>query len=103
MAEYTMFDENQNCIRMELNEEPMIVQRGYVIGRYGETFVADTDKEAIAKMEQWAEINTPYRGFTQIAKHLGFYDLYIDNQGRRFLHGFYDGKGKFKFAHPGIK
>lgn len=103
MAEYTLFDQFGNCNRVELSIEPLIVQRCYVLGHYEEEFVGKTNQEAVAKMEEWCRHNTPYRGQDMIAKHLGYYDLFIDDQGRRFLHGFYDGKGKFQFASDALK
>lgn len=103
MAEYTTFDAFGNCTRIELAEEPLVIQRCYILGRYEEEFVGDTNQEAIRKMEQWCKQNTQYRGLDMIAKHVGFYDLYIDNKGRRFLHGFYDGKGKFQFVNEALK
>lgn len=103
MAEYTMLDECRKCVRVNLDQEPLIVKRCYVVGRYEVAFEGDTDLEAVQKMEQWAAENTPFRGFAMIAKHLGFYDLFVDEDGRRFLHGFYDGRGRFRFVHDGIE
>lgn len=102
MAEYTKIDENQNTTRVELSEEPVIVARRYVVGKYLVGFTGRTNAEALAALEQWAAVRTPYRGFAMVAKHLGWYDIFIDDKGRQFLHGFYDGNGKFKFAHDGI-
>ena len=103
MAEYTIIDNNQNTTRVELSEQPMIVARRFVVGRYLVGFTGDTEAEAIEALERWAAVRTPYRGATMIAKHLGWYDIFIDDKGRQFLHGFYDGKGKFRFAHEGIE
>lgn len=102
MAEYTLIDENQNTTRVELSEEPVIVARCYVVGKYLVGFTGKTDAEALAALEHWAAAHTPYRGLAMVAKHLGWYDIFIDDKGRQFLHGFYDGRGKFKFAHEGI-
>lgn len=102
MAEYTLIDDNQNMTRVELNEEPVIVARRYVVGRYYVTFTGKTNAEAIAALEKWAVENTPYRDFRMVGKHLGWYDIFIDDKGRQFLHGFYDGRGIFKFAHEDI-
>lgn len=100
--EYTTIDKYGNCKQIELDEEPVIVRRGIILGRYGVEFFADTAKEVVSQVEAWLRIHTRIRGLDAAGKHVGYHSLYFDNQGRRFLHGFHDGNGKFLFDHEGI-
>ena len=101
--EYTIIDNHCNTNRIELAEQPLIIARKYIVGKYYREFIGETNAEAIAAMEEWAAENTLYRGFCMIGKHLGWYDIFIDDQGRQFLHGLYDGNGKFRFVRNGIE
>lgn len=67
---YTLADEFDNLSTVERDTPPTIVEWEYTCR--GESFKAETKEAAETLMVKYFESCTPYRGFIQIAKYLGY-------------------------------
>lgn len=80
---YTLADEFDNLSTVERDTPPTIVEWEYTCR--GESFKAETKEAAETLMVKYFESCTPYRGFIQIAKYLGYGIFPIDTDGNRYV------------------
>ncbi len=76
---YTMVDPYGNLSTIERNIPPTTVSWEYICRDYH--FGAESREKAEALMVKHFEAHSPYRGFCQIAKHLGYTLVSVDTEG----------------------
>ena len=80
---YTLVDPYGNLSTIERDTPPTTVSWEYICRDYH--FGAESREKAEALMVKHFEAHSQYRGFCQIAKHLGYTLVSIDTDGNRYI------------------
>lgn len=97
--QYTLIDQYDNLTTIERYDPPITIGWEYIVQecRYG----GRTQAEAEQVMVRQVAAKTPYRGFIQIAKHLGYHLVSLDKEGNAYLRSGNVPQGPFKGEDEG--
>lgn len=90
---YTLVDSYGNLSTVERDNPPTTVSWEYICRDYH--FGAVSREKAEMLMVKHFETHSPYRGFCQIAKHLGYTLVSVDTEGNRYIRCGNDPQGPF--------
>lgn len=90
---YTLIDQFDNLTAIERDEPPTTIGWEYIV--QGIHYGGRTREDAERTMVQRVATRTPYRGVSQIAKHLGYHLVSLDKEGNAYLRSGAEPQGPF--------
>lgn len=90
---YSLIDQYENLTTIERDTPPTTVGWAYFV--QGVRYEGATIEEAERAMVQKLEKLSPFRGFLQIAKHLGYHLVSLDEEGNMYIRSGCAAQGPF--------